>query len=525
MKILILTHSFNSLTQRVWVYLTEENHDVSVEFDIHHDITREAVRLFQPDLILGTYLKRKLPDDVIQSTPTLIIHPGPPGDRGPNSLDWAILNEKKIWGLTLLKATSILDGGPIYSYRYFKIDPERSKSSHYRQEVTEAAIECLSECLDKIKNNIPPVLLENLQCDFKEVNQKPLPDSYRRILPEIDSTEMVKRKILSADSFPGAPIRMNGQDYYVFNPDKNSSLKLKTRDGEIGVTHVQAPNEIKLPASVIFNLPNISPIHYEISGKIGFLHFPFYNGAFSTDDCLKLKEKIEEIQNDNCLYLILCGGPDFFSNGIHLNVIENSENPADESLRNINAMNDLVLSLLQTTNKITISALQGNAGAGGVYFALASDFVWAKENVILSPHYKNMGNLYGSEYWTYLLDRRVNAENAKIIREHRLPLSAKKAKALGLIDQTFSNTNFLSQVEQACLEMSDPEELIYHKKIRRQKDEEIKPLAKYREEELEKMKVNFYGFDQSYHVARSNFVRKVRPSRTPLYLAKHRKPH
>jgi len=37
------------------------------------------------------------------------------------------------------------------------------------------------------------------------------------------------------------------------------------------------------------------------------------------------------------------------------------------------------------------------------------------------------------------------------------------------------------------------------------------------------MRRNFYGFDPSYHVARSNFVRRVLASRTPLHLATHRR--
>jgi hypothetical protein len=36
------------------------------------------------------------------------------------------------------------------------------------------------------------------------------------------------------------------------------------------------------------------------------------------------------------------------------------------------------------------------------------------------------------------------------------------------------------------------------------------------------MKLNFYGFDTSYQVARYNFVYKVPHSRTPLHLAIHR---
>ena len=49
----------------------------------------------------------------------------------------------------------------------------------------------------------------------------------------------------------------------------------------------------------------------------------------------------------------------------------------------------------------------GNAGAGGVFLSLAADEVWMRDGVILNPHYKDMGNLYGSEYWTYLLPARA----------------------------------------------------------------------------------------------------------------------
>ena len=48
------------------------------------------------------------------------------------------------------------------------------------------------------------------------------------------------------------------------------------------------------------------------------------------------------------------------------------------------------------------------------------------------------------------------------------------------------------------------------------------PLSAYREEELARMRRNFYGFDPSYHVARHNFVHKVPKSRTPVTVARHR---
>ncbi|MEW5535917.1 hydrogenase maturation protein, partial [Streptomyces virginiae] len=63
--------------------------------------------------------------------------------------------------------------------------------------------------------------------------------------------------------------------------------------------------------------------------------------------------------------LVLGGGRDFFSNGIHLGVIEAADDPAEESWANINAMDDLVEAVLTTTDRLVVSALGGNAAAGG----------------------------------------------------------------------------------------------------------------------------------------------------------------
>jgi len=60
------------------------------------------------------------------------------------------------------------------------------------------------------------------------------------------------------------------------------------------------------------------------------------------------------------------------------------------------------------------------------------------------------------------------------------------------------------------------------KRRRRERDEAEKPLAQYRAEELARMKLNFYGFDPSYHVARYHFVYRLAHAWTPLHLARHR---
>ncbi len=90
MRILFLAHSFNSLTQRLYVELTGAGHDVSVEFDVNDRVTEEAVALWRPDLIVAPFLKRAIPESVWRRHRCLVVHPGIRGDRGPSALDWAI---------------------------------------------------------------------------------------------------------------------------------------------------------------------------------------------------------------------------------------------------------------------------------------------------------------------------------------------------------------------------------------------------------------------------------------------------
>ncbi|OAD21112.1 formyl transferase-like protein [Candidatus Thiomargarita nelsonii] len=59
--------------------------------------------------------------------------------------------------------------------------------------------------------------------------------------------------------------------------------------------------------------------------------------------------------------------------------------------------------------------------------ALAADKVYARDGIVLNPHYKTMG-LYGSEYWTYLLPRRVGQEKAIELTENCLPISTTEPK-------------------------------------------------------------------------------------------------
>ena len=55
------------------------------------------------------------------------------------------------------------------------------------------------------------------------------------------------------------------------------------------------------------------------------------------------------------------------------------------------------------------------------------------QGALVTPSYKAMC-LYGSEYWTYFLPRRVGQETAQKLVASANSISAKAAKRLGLID-------------------------------------------------------------------------------------------
>jgi putative two-component system hydrogenase maturation factor HypX/HoxX len=561
MRILFLTHSFNSLTQRLYVELTERGHEISIEFDINDAVTIEAVRLFRPDLIVAPYLRRAIPGQIWRHHLCLVVHPGIVGDRGPSALDWAILNGEPEWGVTALQANGEMDAGPVWASANFKMREAR-KSSLYRNEVTEAAVSAVLQAIDRFESGSFTPSLPGV--DARGQWRPLMGQSDRRIDWSLDDTRTILRKINSADGAPGVADMIGGELCHLYDACEEDSLRGKagaiiarrhgaicraTRDGAVWIGHLKRiiPGEktFKLPATVVLNgtlagvpevplSPDVSrgrktyqEIRYEEKGGAGYLHFDFYNGAMSTEQCQWLLEAYKQARQRPTRVIVLMGGQDFWSNGIHLNLIEAADSPADESWRNINAMDDLVQAIITTDNQLTIAALRGNAGAGGAFLALAADRIYARAGVVLNPHYKNMGNLYGSEYWTYLLPRRVG-ERGREIMEHRLPLGAGAARRLGLIDDCFGHDadDFVARIESIAAALAADvsyEALLREKRERRARDEADKPLAQYRIEELERMKLNFYGFDPSYHVARYNFVFRVPNSWTPLHLARHRR--
>ncbi|MCP4127125.1 MAG: hydrogenase maturation protein [Gammaproteobacteria bacterium] len=559
MRILFLTHAFNSLTQRLFVELQEQGHEVSVEFDIHDEVSLQAVELYKPDLIIAPFLKRAIPEQLWREHVCLVVHPGIRGDRGPSALDWAILNREQRWGVTVLQANAEMDAGDIWAFSEFRMRDD-TKASLYRNEVTQAAVDAVLKAVQRYQGGeFRPQPLDYSDSEIHGQLRPLLHQAERTIDWQRDDTQAVLTKIRSADGFPGVRDQLYGRELFLYDSHAESKLTGEpgaviarcggaicraTVDGAVWIGHLRdkrAVHPFKLPATMLLqdeitDLPEVQPqvdsgyrdIWYEEQGGVGYLHFPFYNGAMGSEQCERLRQAYREACRRDTKVIVLMGGPNYWSNGMHLNLIEAAESPADESWRNINAIDDLALEIINTQSHLTVAAMQGNAGAGGVFLARSCDEVWARSGVILNPHYKDMGNLYGSEYWSYLLPRYAGAESARRITQARLPISTTEAQQLGLVNEMFERSvgAFVSETKLRATAMAGAAAYaarLESKIISRATDEAHKPLQNYRDEELEKMRLNFYGFDPSYHVARYNFVYKIPKSRTPMTIARHRR--
>ena len=100
MRIVLLVTAFNGLSQRAWCALREAGHDVGVLLATSAPDMIDGVRAADPELILCPFLTDRVPAQIWQHWRTVVIHPGPVGDRGPSSLDWAITEGARTWGVT-----------------------------------------------------------------------------------------------------------------------------------------------------------------------------------------------------------------------------------------------------------------------------------------------------------------------------------------------------------------------------------------------------------------------------------------
>jgi len=565
MRILLMASAYNSLTQRVHVELADRGYEVAVELALGDEVMREAVRRHDPDLILAPMLTAAIPADIWSAWPCFIVHPGPRGDRGPSSLDWAIMDGAERWGVTVLQANAEMDAGDIWASAEFAVPPACSKSSLYRTEVADAALEAVLAAVSRFAGGgYRPEPLDYGRPGVTGRCRPPCRQADRHIDWPAEPTSSVVAKLRAADSSPGVLDVIAGSEYFLVGGHEEDQLRGRpgsiiarrdgaicraTTDGAVWIPQLRprpapgGPRTFKVPATRALrgSLPGVPPvpaplprppgrrtyqeISYREDGGVGYLEFSFPGGAMSTGQCRRLLAAYRHAQSRPVRVIVLGSSRDFFGNGIHLNAIEAADDPAAESWRNINAIDDLAEAILTTTGKLTVAALAGNAAAGGLMLALAADQVWCRAGAVLNPHYRLMG-LHGSEYWTYTLPRRVGAEHAARLTGTCLPVSPASALRCGLIDRIIPGgiADYHVQVADFASELAHSPGFnarLAAKARELAAAEKRRPLAAYRAAELAIMSRNFSGPGEPYARLRRAFVYKDKPTQTPPHLTRH----
>ena len=546
MKILLIISSFNSLSQSVYCKLQELEHKVFIKFAISKELMIEVVQEINPDIVFCPFLKQFIPNEIFENYPTFVLHPGIIGDRGHNSLDNAINDEVKQWGVVILKANEILDGGDIYAQSNFIMREESSKASIYRNEVTQSTLKALEQFLQNYQNKDFIPTKQILNPIHKNLSQE-----NRKINWQKDNTKQILKKINMSDSTPGVKDEILGVECYLFSAFIEDTLRGKTKeilakrdgaicigtiDGAIWILQIQELGSFKLPATYVLKdkikgieekriplvIEDERKSFYELrvqrKDEIAYLYFNFHNGAMTSTQCIKLKYAIEYLKEE-CKVLVLMGADDFFSNGIHLNILEDSKKQGEDGWSNINAMNEAVKAVLLCDEIITVASFNKNSGAGGVFLGLACDYAISSENTIFNPHYKTLG-LSGSEYHTFILPKRVGQTKSKELLENCLPINANYAKKINMIDEVYPFEDYQEKLEIFCENLLKNEDT-FEEFIDRKKDfleQELPLMEECKEKELQIMYDEFWEKSSSFHTLRYDFVHKIKPKNTPKRL-------
>jgi putative two-component system hydrogenase maturation factor HypX/HoxX len=553
MKIMLLCSAFNGLSQRAWIDLRSLGHDIDVRVVGDSDGIHAAAIADDPDLIICPFLRTRVPAIVWRRWRTIIIHPGPIGDRGPSSLDWAITDDATTWGVTALQAVDELDAGPVWATRTFAMPRAAPrKSSVYNGPVADAALSVIREVValavdPTFRPTLPPPGTGRM---------RPLMRQADRSFSWTDPTDHIVRRIRAADGAPGVRSAIRSRRVSVFDAHpgppvagrpgdvvgrRDGAVLVRTGDGSVWIGQLRPRAgdgpPVKLPATLalaglVDDVPELpaSPeqgldagpreIHHRRLGDVGILTFDFHNGAMTTGQCRRLAAALRRAAACDTRVLVLRGG-ETFSNGIHLGVIEASADPEAEAWRNINAIDDVCLEIITCTRQLIVASVGGNAGAGGVMLALGADRVIARDGVVLNPHYASMG-LFGSEYWTYVLPRRVGHAHAERLTQACLPVGTAEAAAIGLVDDVlpgdrdaFEDAVVAQAVDLAASDRYD--RLLAAKRAALDADAGYLPLDAYRVQELAEMRSDIYDDRRGFSSARLAFVSKQpRRPRTPM---------
>lgn len=274
MKILLLSSTYDSLTQRLHVELAGRGHEVSFDIASNDLQTSETVLQHKPELIFCPFLESSLSRAIWHRNRCITLHIHTDTDKGPSALDWAIQEQESHCVISAIQISSEMDVGLLWKAETF---PLRSvaKSNIYMLELQDAAVKVALETITQAQNiNFIPQSLHYTHTDVREQSRPGMTQNDRSIDWEEDSTATILSKIYAADGYPGVADNIRGIDYYIYGATYEDTLRgspkaliakrhgavcRATRDGALWISHLELKTDeperknFKLPAATAFS--------------------------------------------------------------------------------------------------------------------------------------------------------------------------------------------------------------------------------------------------------------------------------
>ncbi|RLB11850.1 MAG: methionyl-tRNA formyltransferase [Deltaproteobacteria bacterium] len=215
-----------------------------------------------PDLIVvvayGQILKKELLD--IPPLGAINVHPSLlPKYRGPAPIQWAIMNNDPVTGVTIIRMNERMDAGPILLQKEVPILPDETAGSLHDR-LAEIGARLLIEAIHAIVSGS----IKEIPQDDSKATYTPKIDRSLSVIDWSESASSISARIRALDPWPGALARIREREIKLFsssvvnnehkgNPGTihdllRDGLIVETGNGLVLIKDLQMPGRKRLPA-------------------------------------------------------------------------------------------------------------------------------------------------------------------------------------------------------------------------------------------------------------------------------------
>ena len=184
-----------------------------------------AVEVHRPELIVCPMLKKIIPESMWSKHRCLIVHPGPVGDRGPSSLDWAIELGMGEWGVTVsrrpARSTAATSGPRARSPR-----GRSARAACTAMRCVAAAVEALVRGGHRRRR---PATSRPTPLDYDDPSvigrPRPLISQAERAIDWASDATARSPQVRAAEGHPGVLDRIGGVQFHLFGVHPEDALR------------------------------------------------------------------------------------------------------------------------------------------------------------------------------------------------------------------------------------------------------------------------------------------------------------